>query len=95
MIVVLFVLMRYNHVKCISYEYALTGSDSLQPHKMYAFAVKIAVLFVLKRYSHIKCTPYESVADNYCSIICIKEIQPRNMYNSRMVAVFIQRVKCM
>ena len=40
----------------------------------------IIVLFVLKRYNHTKCTLYETVADNDCSIIYIKEIQPHKMY---------------
>ena len=71
-IVVLFVLERYNHGKCTTYE---------------TFADNHGILFVFKRYNHVKCTTYETVtdndvkcityetlADNDCGIICINEI---------------------
>ena len=36
-------------------------------------AVMIAVLFLLRRYNKVKYTPYETVADNNCSIICMRD----------------------
>ena len=41
----------------------------------------IEVLFVVERYNRVICTTYETVADSDCGIICIKEIQPRNMFS--------------
>ena len=43
--------------------------------------IMIVDFFVLKRYNIVNCITYETVADNDCDIICIKEIQPRKMYN--------------
>ena len=65
-IAVLFVLKRYNHVKCITNE-TFAGNA-------------LALLFVLKRYNHVKWSTYETVADDDSGIICIQEIQPRKMY---------------
>ena len=64
---VLFLLKRYNHIKC-------TPCETLQ--------IMIAVLFLLKRYNHIKSSTYETVADNDIEDIYLFEVHTKYISSS-------------